>query len=113
MDPEVKTIESLIFEDNELRNLIDINFDPWVGTNFQGYVYLDPKQKGNFGEIFTTKYMLKKGYKVDKTKKNNGPYDRYISNSNILMEKYDMIPTEIKFSLAQKNPLNKMIIKKN
>ena len=103
--------------DNELKDSIKINlFDPWINTLFEGYVFLDPKQKGNYGELFVTKCMIFRGYKVDKTKKNNGPYDRYISRKPIenltVSEKNYMIPTEIKFSLAQKDVKTKSI-KKN
>ena len=103
-ESEEKKAPLSVFDDNEFYNLIKINlFDPWDNTPFKGYVYLDPKQKGIWGEVFVSKFMIIKGYKVDNTKENNGPYDRYISSKQILSEKYSMIPTEIKFSLAQKD----------
>lgn len=100
-------IISLIFDDDELSDIIANNHDPWEGTRFEGYVYLDPKQKGNFGEIFTSKYMKTLNCKVDKTNESNGSYDRYISSSSTDY----MIPTEIKFSLANKNSTNGGIYK--
>ena len=88
-----------IFDDDELSDLIVKNSDPWKDTRFAGYKYLDPKQKGIFGEIFTSKYMETLNCKVVKTSISNGPYDRYISRGSTDY----MIPTEIKFSLANKN----------
>jgi hypothetical protein len=109
-------IASSIWQDNEITDLIQDNlFDPWKNTPFKDYVYLDNTAKGQVGELFVTKYMKAKKYKVDKTNKNNGPYDRYISSSNIESMQSSanyMIPTEIKFSLAYKNPKTKGI-KKN
>jgi len=46
-----------IFEDGSLQDYINQNAqDPWVGTPFEGYVFLSPKQKGEFGEKFVSKY---------------------------------------------------------
>ena len=42
-----------IFEDGSLRDYINQNVqDPWIGTPFQDYVFMAPKQKGEFGERF-------------------------------------------------------------
>jgi hypothetical protein len=42
-----------IFEDGSLRDYINQNVqDPWVGTPFADYVFMSPKQKGEFGERF-------------------------------------------------------------
>jgi len=109
-----KRISEKIFEDNEIIVFVQDNlFDPWKNTPFKDYVYIDPKQKGDFGELFVTKFMKANDYIVDKTKKNNGPYDRYISSSKIKSDQSTsnyMIPTEIKFSLAQKDKKTKGII---
>jgi len=81
-----------IFEDGSLRDYINQNVqDPWIGTPFEGYVFMSPKQKGTFGERFVSKYFVLKGSKVEKPK--NTGHDRVI----------DVILTEIKFSLATRD----------
>lgn len=83
-----------IFEDGSLRDYINQNAqDPWVGTPFQGYVFMSPKQKGEFGERFVSKYFEAKGSEVKKAKTSTAGHDRVIDN----------ILTEIKFSLATRD----------
>ena len=42
-----------IFSDGKLQKFVKEKIvDIWENTNFQGYVFLNPKQKGTFGEIF-------------------------------------------------------------
>ena len=54
-----------MFADGSLQNYIEQNLaDPWKGTPFEGYVYMSPKQKGEFGERFTTKYLEHLGHEV-------------------------------------------------
>ena len=49
---------SAIFEDGSLTDYISQNAqDPWKGTSFEGYVFMSPKQKGEFGERFVSKYI--------------------------------------------------------
>ena len=56
-----------IFADGSLRDYIDSNLqDPWKGTNFEGYVYLSPKQKGELGERFVSNLMNNLGHKVER-----------------------------------------------
>ena len=81
-----------IFSDGTLRQYIDDNMkDPWEETPFMGYVHMSPKQKGEFGERFVSKYMVDSGCEVIRAK--NPGHDRII----------DGILTEIKFSLATRN----------
>lgn len=81
-----------IFEDGSLRDYINQNTkDPWIGTPFEGYVFMSPKQKGIFGERFVSKYFELNGSKVKKAK--NTGHDRII----------DDILSEIKFSLATRD----------
>lgn len=83
-----------IFEDGSLRDYINQNAqDPWVGTPFQGYVFMSPKQKGEFGERFVAKYFDAKGSEVKRAKTSTAGHDRVI----------DGIMTEIKFSVATRN----------
>ena len=56
-----------MFADGSLQNYISKNLaDPWLGTPFQGYVYMSPKQKGEFGERFTSKYLSYLKHNVEK-----------------------------------------------
>lgn len=83
-----------IFEDGSLQDYINQNAqDPWVGTPFQGYVFMSPKQKGEFGERFVSKYFESKGNEVKRAKTSTAGHDRII----------DGIMTEIKFSVATRN----------
>ena len=81
-----------IFSDGELQQYITNNCkDPWKNTPFEGYVHMSPKQKGNFGESFITKYLKLLGYDVKKPKATG--HDRIVNG----------ILTEFKFSLAKRN----------
>ena len=83
-----------IFADDSLLQYIDDNLqDPWVGTPFERYVFLSPKQKGEFGERFVSKFMVNVGHVVDKAATSTAGHDRII----------DEILTEIKFSLATRD----------
>ncbi len=83
-----------IFSSGTLRDYIDANVqDPWEDTNFKGYVYMSPKQKGEFGERFVSCYMLNADHAVKRAKTSTAGHDRVI----------DDIRTEIKFSLATRN----------
>lgn len=83
-----------IFEDGSLTEYIQQNAqDPWVGTSFQGYVFMSPKQKGEFGERFVSKYFEFCGHNVKRAKTSTSGHDRVIDN----------ILTEIKFSLATRD----------
>jgi len=83
-----------IFEDGSLAEYIKQNAqDPWIGTSFQGYVFMSPKQKGEFGERFVSKYFTAQGHNVLRAKTSTAGHDRVI----------DGILTEIKFSLATRD----------
>ena len=83
-----------ILSTGTLRNYIDANVqDPWEDTEFKGYVYMSPKQKGEFGERFVSYYMLITDRAVKRAETSTAGHDRII----------DGIKTEIKFSLATRN----------
>ena len=84
-----------IFEDGSLQDYINRNAqDPWIGTPFQGYVYMSPKQKGEFGERFVSKFFESVLLcNVKRAKTSTAGHDRVI----------DGILTEIKFSLATRD----------
>lgn len=92
-----------IFSDGTLREYINDNLkDPWKGTNFEGYVFMSPKQKGEFGERFVHKYMELLEYKVERAKTSTAGYDRVILEylEEVMTSSY---LTEIKFSLATRD----------
>jgi len=84
---------------SELQSFIkDCLHDPWEGTNHQGYVFLTPKQKGQYGELFVEHLMTEMLCDVQPAETSTAGYDRYV----------DGIKTEIKFSLATRK--NKKVI---
>ena len=83
-----------IFADGSLREYIDDNLkDPWKDINFEGYVSMSPKQKGELGERFVSKLMTLAGHDVKRAKTSTAGHDRVIDN----------ILTEIKFALATRD----------
>ncbi len=93
-----------LFEDGDLVKFIEGNIcDPWRNTRFKGYVYMSPKQKGCFGEMFTEKLLKKNGFEVRGPEKSTSGYDRFVNNKKC----------EIKFSLATRNKKNNEIIDKD
>jgi len=82
------------FDDGSLREYIMSNAqDPWEYTPFKGYVHMSPKQKGEFGERFVTKYLQSAGHTVKRAKTSTAGHDRVVNGTL----------TEIKFSLATRN----------
>ena len=83
-----------LFEDGTLQEYIGKNaMDPWIGTPFEGYVHMSPKQKGEFGERFVSKYLTAELCDVKRAKTSTAGHDRVVNG----------ILTEIKFSLATRN----------
>ncbi len=92
--PKAKPRPTSVFADGVLAKfLADNTRDPWMATPFQGYVHMDPKQKGEFGEQFVERYAQLQGHMVARAKTSTAPYDRIINGHR----------TEIKFSLAMRN----------
>jgi hypothetical protein len=96
-----------LFEDPELTSIIANNIaDPWEDTPLKGYVHLSPKQKGNYGEQFASKLLVKEGFDVQKRllgDKSTAGYDRIVEGKKV----------EIKFSLAIRDSSNKNEVIKN
>ena len=83
-----------LIENSGLRDYIDANAqDPWHDTMFRGYVFMSPKQKGEFGERLVSHYMEEEQCLVERAATSTAGHDRVI----------DGILTEIKFSLATRN----------
>lgn len=94
MERQMSWYTDEIFEDSSLSNYIISNFsDPWKNTPFEGYVKLDPKKKGEFGERFVDAIMRSHGHVVERAKTSTAGHDRVING----------IRVEIKFSLASRN----------
>ena len=83
-----------VLQDIQLKDLLNKKPDPWVGTPYEGYVYINNKIKGKYGELFIEKLMVSHSHTVKP--KNDAGHDRII----------DGIPTEIKFSLAMQDSKN-------
>lgn len=92
-----------LFADGSLRSYVESNLsDPWVGTPFEGYVFMSPKQKGEFGERFVSKFMETMLCEVKRAATSTAGHDRVISN----------ILTEIKFSIATRAKKGGVIVDK-
>lgn len=92
-----------IAESTELKDYINRNlFDPWRGTPFEGYRYLDNKQKGTYGESLVEQFFKKHARNVMPPLGSNAGHDRIV----------DGYLTEIKFSLAHTDH-KKMCVKPN
>ena len=82
------------FADGALKQYIQENArDPWRGTPFEGYAFMNPKQKGEFGERFATKLLEKAGHTVERAHSATAGYDRLVNGERV----------EIKFSLANRD----------
>ena len=80
----------IFFDDGELTNYLQNNKeDPWLKTNFEGYLNLTNRKKGIFGDKFVSKIMKMK-YNSKVLSPTNDGHDRII----------DGYKTEIKFSLS-------------
>ena len=88
-----------VFSDGYLQKFIkDKQNDIWKNSPFEGYVYLNPRQKGSFGEMFVEKHLTIRGHTVEK--RSSSGHDRII----------DDIKTEIKFGLCNKGVDNCFLI---
>ena len=78
--------------DDNIQNYIKSKLvDYWINTQFEGYSFLSPRQKGMLGEKFVEKIMNEKGFNV--SPRLNEGHDRVIAGHKI----------EIKFSLCSIN----------
>lgn len=82
-----------ILESKELLEFLKPQIDPWLATPLKGYVDINNKVKGKYGELFVEIMMTKRGHKVGKAKKSNAGHDRIIND----------ILVEIKFGAAHRN----------
>jgi hypothetical protein len=90
------SLHQKIFENKNLEDYINKSLhNNWVGTYFEDYPRMDPKQKGHFGEEYVEGFM-ELSFNSEVSAPLNPGHDRII----------DGYKTEIKFSLANspKNP---------
>lgn len=91
-DEDKSEISDNIFEiasSSKYRSYIeDHTVDPWIDTPFEGYVLMNNKHKGTYGEMLTCDLLKRMGFNV--SDRLNSDHDAIINN----------IKTEIKFSLA-------------
>jgi hypothetical protein len=85
------TLYPIIYQNTDALDFLRSNNDPWVGTPYQGYVYIDPKQKGAFGEMIVADFMARRGHTV--LPRTNTGHDTTI----------DGIKVENKFSVANRS----------
>lgn len=96
---EHSEIFNIASEDN-IQNYIKENlFDPWIGTPFAGYRFMDNKQKGALGEMIVATFFKKYGIVVKKALSSTSGHDLIIGN----------ILTEVKFSLSHTDIKNQKI----
>lgn len=89
------TLSKTILENKELLDFLKPNPDPWDVTPLKGYVDINNKVKGKYGELFVEKMMTALGYTVKSAK--NAGHDRIIND----------ILVEIKFGAAHRNSTDK------
>jgi hypothetical protein len=81
----------MVYHNAEAQEILRQKSDNWADTPFKGYVNIDPKQKGECGELVLSDFLLKYGYNV-KSRENAG-HDLIVND----------IKVEEKFSLANRN----------
>jgi len=86
-----------ILENKELLEFLKPHDDPWDATPLKGYVDINNKVKGKYGEMFVEKMMESLGHNVKPAKGYNAGHDRIING----------ILVEIKFGVAHRNATNK------
>ena len=80
----------IIYQNTNALDFLRSNIDPWKGTPYEGYVYIDPKQKGSFGEMIVADFLAKCGHTV--LPRTNTGHDRTV----------DGIKVENKFIIANR-----------
>lgn len=90
-------LSKTILENKELLEFLKPQIDPWDATPLKGYVDINNKVKGKYGELFVEKMMKSLGHKVEPAKGSNAGHDRIIND----------ILVEIKFGVAHRGAKNK------
>lgn len=90
-------LSKTILENKELLEFLKPHDDPWDSTPLKGYVDINNKVKGKYGELFVEKMMTAFGHQVGPAKSSSAGHDRIINNFLV----------EIKFGAAHRNPKDK------
>jgi len=94
---EMKKMNEGVFKDGELQRFIKSKLaDPWMNTDFEGYVYLHNSAKGKLGENYAERILNQGGFCVGPAPSSTSGYDRSVNEKKC----------EIKFSLATRNKKN-------
>jgi hypothetical protein len=88
-----------ILENSKLLDFLKPEIDPWDSTPLKGYVTINNKVKGKYGELFIEILMNNLGHDVTQAKKTTSGHDRVINN----------IRTEVKFGLSHRNSKDKSV----
>jgi hypothetical protein len=88
-----------LLQNNKLLDFLKSDIDPWINTPFKGYVNINNKIKGKYGELFVETLMIGLGHEVKKAKTSTSGHDRVITN----------FLTEIKFGLSHRNGKDKSL----
>jgi hypothetical protein len=86
-------LSKTLFENKILVDFLKPKIDPWNNTPLKGYVNINNKVKGKYGELFVELMMKQFGHTVGKAKKTNAGHDRIING----------FLTEVKFGAAHRN----------
>lgn len=92
-----------ILESKQLLDFLKASPDPWDSTPLKGYVDINNKIKGKYGELFVEIMMTEKGHKVGKAMTTNAGHDRIINDCLV----------EIKFGAAHRDAKNKHLTQKD
>jgi hypothetical protein len=88
-----------LLSDGELKNYLEeATVNPWKGTYFENYPYLNNKRKGMFGEKLVAKYMPYLNCSVR---------NRKTSGQDFIIDGYK---TEVKISLAHAGKKNRFAL---
>jgi hypothetical protein len=88
-----------ILENKKLIDFLKPEIDPWDSTPLKGYVTINNKVKGKYGELFIETLMNSLGHNVNSATNTTSGHDRVINN----------IRTEVKFGLAHRNSKDKSV----
>lgn len=102
------TIKQAIIDSGAVEYMESRQNTLWAGTLFENYTILDPKKKGNVGEMVVSSILKANGHKVEPAP-NNAGYDRIVSPTGTALPDAQPLKVEIKFSLANTDTKNSKI----
>jgi hypothetical protein len=85
-----KYVYPIIYNNKKAQEILAPKVDPWIQTPHKGYVNVDPKQKGAYGEEVTFSILSNLGHNIEP--RTNSGHDGIVN----------VFKTEVKFSLANR-----------